>query len=60
MLSKTVSQGLITVHLFPINEVGDSINEVYCNVAVKLSGNITVHTLLGNVLSVIYSVKVFL
>ena len=30
-------------------KVGDSIEEVYCNVAVKLSGNIMVHALLGNI-----------
>ena len=29
-------------------KVGDSIKEVYCDVAVKLSGNIMVHALLGN------------
>ena len=34
--------------LLSATKVGDSIEEVYCNVAVKLSGNITVHTLIDS------------
>ena len=40
--------------------VCDSIEEVYCNVAVKLSGNIVVHALMDNLVICENNSEVFL
>ena len=47
---------VLHVHVYLYTKMGDSIKEVYCNVAVKLSVNIAVHALIESFF--IYDIEV--